>query len=155
MDNKTSHLKSIHIAQLQLPGDQSKFNISSPEAKYTYPSTNDSNIPIVPNIGQCVRVPSMGRYAVSNRAFQTKYQLRMGIIPVPNKITVPDYEPIVLRIDVETVFDTGGTLKYDIELEEESYVRNTYFNLKQTAIVWHLDVICIICPICLFFALTE
>lgn len=98
---------------------------SSPEVKYGYKNSNLSqgpSIPPVPPVGTCVRVPEMGRFSVPNQAFQVRYNLRVAQIPFPNKIIVPDYEPLVIKFDIEEFVDLGGTLRYQIQLDEDSYV---------------------------------
>ena len=65
----------------------------------------------------CSRLPELGRYESGTTAFQAKFFLRVMEVPLVNRLSISDKEIIVMKFDLRQNKDIGGTLHFDITLE--------------------------------------
>ena len=125
----------IYVPKIELNGAIAMgipYNVTIQEAPNVLPEIAEESNIHTNRFNQCVRVPEMGRFAQSSRAFVIQFQLRIGTVPFPNRIPIDENEPMVLKFEVKPVVDTGGTLKFALEiikhrLVSESIMVNNMF----------------------------
>ncbi len=98
----------------------------------------------------CVTLPELGRFVPAGRAFQVQFSLRIGSMLFPNRLPVTDTAPMVLRLVIKQNIDTGGTLKFGMNLMMPSVVSSLVLFVQklcsQTAVLNACSSLEKVCP---------
>ena len=78
------------------------------------------------NITSCMKLEELGRFEEPNWAFKVVFSARVGLMFVPNRVLVSDAEVLVMTFSTQSIVDTGGTLYYKAQLDEEYLVRTCF-----------------------------
>ena len=128
--SSSSHLTiTVFNTSFMVPGATKQSSNTSKPAQNKFPDNPDSvslglgsHVPLndtlsdlnLEGLDTCTRIPELGRY--SRGTFDVWYSLRIGTYLFPNQLRVPEEHPLVLAFDVKPMIDTGGTLKFAMEM---------------------------------------
>ena len=108
------------VAKKPLEKQSQKSVRSSPHRQFRL---NSTKVTSTPSFNSCLTIPELGRYVPSGRAFEVQYSLRIGSMPFPDRIMVRAAQPIVMKFVIKPLIDIGGTLKFDMTLLKDDWVR--------------------------------
>jgi hypothetical protein len=78
---------------------------------------------------RCYIAPQLGRASTANRPFQARFAMHIGISTILNRVYVADFKATVIKFEIEALVDTGGTLRFESQLDRTMLVSSVDVSL--------------------------
>ena len=77
-------------------------------------------------VANCIQMPELGRHTIPNRAFHVNYNRNPNANYISNSVVLTEENPVVVKFDIRSMFDIGGTLKIHAWLDEVFEVSDNF-----------------------------